>query len=62
VTVDRWPREAQSRPLFSLRHMYATFQIVYGGTDLHLLARQMGNVNRDERASLQSSDPETSCR
>ena len=22
--------------------MYATFQIVYGGTDLHLLARQMG--------------------
>lgn len=22
--------------------MYATFQIVHGGTDLHLLARQMG--------------------
>ena len=32
----------QNRTLYSLRHMYATFQIVYGGTDLHLLARQMG--------------------
>ena len=36
------PRTEQNRTLYSLRHMYATFQIVYGGTDLHLLARQMG--------------------
>ena len=36
------PRTNQNRTLYSLRHMYATFQIVYGGTDLHLLARQMG--------------------
>jgi integrase len=35
-------RTDQNRTLYSLRHMYATFQIVYGGTDLHLLARQMG--------------------
>jgi integrase len=35
-------RTEQNRTLYSLRHMYATFQIVYGGTDLHLLARQMG--------------------
>ena len=32
----------QNRTLYSLRHMYATFQIVYGGVDLHLLATQMG--------------------
>ena len=32
----------QNRTLYSLRHMYATFQIVYGENDLHLLARQMG--------------------
>jgi integrase len=32
----------QNRTLYSLRHMYATFQIVYGGLDLHLLATQMG--------------------
>jgi integrase len=32
----------QNRTLYSLRHMYATFQIVYDGTDLHLLAKQMG--------------------
>src|ERR1019366_7283226 len=32
----------QNRTLYSLRHMYATFQIVYGGVDLHLLAKQMG--------------------
>jgi integrase len=36
------PRTEQNRTLYSLRHVYATFQIVYGGTDLHLLARQMG--------------------
>jgi integrase len=35
-------RTDQSRTLYSLRHMYATFQIVFGGVDLHLLARQMG--------------------
>jgi integrase len=35
-------RTEQNRTLYSLRHMYATFQIVYGGTDIHLLARQMG--------------------
>ena len=32
----------QNRTLYSLRDMYATFQIVYGGIDFHLLARQMG--------------------
>jgi integrase len=36
------PNTGQNRTLYSLRHMYATFQIVYGGTDLHLLAKQMG--------------------
>jgi integrase len=36
------PNTSQNRTLYSLRHMYATFQIVYGGVDLHLLATQMG--------------------
>ena len=35
-------RTEQHRTLCSLRQCYPTFQIVYGGTDLHLLARQMG--------------------
>lgn len=42
VAFGRWrfPHE-QNGTLYSLRHMYATFQIVYGGTDLHLLVGQM---------------------
>jgi len=35
------PNTGQNRTLYSLRHMYATFQIL-GGTDIHVLARQMG--------------------
>jgi integrase len=36
------PVTGQDRTLYSLRHTYATFQIVYRGIDLHLLATQMG--------------------
>jgi integrase len=36
------PKTGQNRTLYSLRHMYATFQIVYGHIDLHLLSRQKG--------------------
>jgi integrase len=32
----------RNRTLYSLRHMYATFQIVHGNINLHVLARQMG--------------------
>jgi len=32
----------QSRSLYSLRHTYATFQILYGKIDLHTLAKNMG--------------------
>jgi integrase len=35
-------RTGQDRTLYSFRHMYATFQIVYNGVDVHLLASQMG--------------------
>jgi integrase len=35
-------RTNQERTLYSLRHTYATFAIVYEGIDLHLLAKQMG--------------------
>lgn len=30
------------RSLYSLRHTYATFQILYSGIDLHTLAKNMG--------------------
>jgi integrase len=36
------PITGEERTLYSLRHTYATFQIVYRGIDLHLLAKQMG--------------------
>jgi integrase len=36
------PITGQERTLYSLRHMYATFAIVFEGIDLHLLAKQMG--------------------
>jgi integrase len=36
------PMTGQERTLYSLRHMYATFQIAIYGVDIHLLAKQMG--------------------
>jgi integrase len=36
------PNTGRKRTLYSLRHMYATFRIVYGNVNLHVLARQMG--------------------
>jgi integrase len=36
------PVTEQERVLYSLRHTYATFQILYRNVDLHLLAKQMG--------------------
>jgi len=39
----------QKRTLYSLRHTYATFELL-NGTDIHTLARQMGtSVNMLER-------------
>ncbi|HEX3501854.1 MAG TPA: hypothetical protein VHU22_00520 [Xanthobacteraceae bacterium] len=35
-------RTGQNRTLYSFRHTYATFRIIYDSIDLHLLARQMG--------------------
>jgi integrase len=35
------PLTGHNRTLYSLRHTYATFQVI-GGVDLHLLAKQMG--------------------
>jgi integrase len=40
------PKTGQNRTLYSLRHMYATFAIVHGNVDLHLLSRQMGTSMR----------------
>ena len=33
----------QNRTLYSLRHTYATFELLRGGTDIHTLSKQMGN-------------------
>ena len=33
----------QVRTLYSLRHTYATLELLENGTDIHILARQMGN-------------------
>jgi integrase len=33
----------QNRTLYSLRHTYATFELLRGGTDIHVLSKQMGN-------------------
>jgi len=35
--------EGQTRTLYSLRHTYATFELLEHGTDIHTLAKQMGN-------------------
>jgi integrase len=35
--------DGQNRTLYSLRHTYATLELLEHGTDLHLLAKQMGN-------------------
>ena len=35
--------EGQTRTLYSLRHTYATLELIENRTDLHILAKQMGN-------------------
>ena len=40
LLVDR--KTDQNRTLYSLRHTYATFGMVYAGLPIHLLAKQMG--------------------
>jgi integrase len=35
--------DGQTRTLYSLRHTYATFELLRGGTDIHTLSKQMGN-------------------
>ena len=35
--------EEQTRTLYSLRHNYATLELIENRTDLHTLAKQMGN-------------------
>jgi integrase len=39
LTVDRY---GQGRTLYCLRHSYATYRLQYGGTDVYLLAKNMG--------------------
>jgi integrase len=38
--------EGQTRTLYSLRHAYATLELIENRTDLHTLAKQMGNSAR----------------
>ncbi|MFM8666569.1 MAG: integrase, partial [Betaproteobacteria bacterium] len=33
----------QNRTLYSLRHTYATLELLRGAVDIHTLSRQMGN-------------------
>ena len=35
--------EGQTRTLYSLRHTYATFELLRQSTDIHTLSKQMGN-------------------
>ena len=35
--------EGQTRTLYSLRHTYATFELLENSIDIHTLAKQMGN-------------------
>jgi integrase len=35
--------DGQNRTLYSLRHTYATFKLLRGGTDIHTLSKQLGN-------------------
>jgi integrase len=35
--------DGQNRTLYSLRHTYATFELLRGGTDIYALNKQMGN-------------------
>ena len=35
--------EGQNRTLYSLRHTYATFEMLRGEVDIHTLSKQMGN-------------------
>jgi integrase len=35
--------DGQNRTLYSLRHTYATFELLENSTDIHTLAKQMGN-------------------
>lgn len=35
--------EGQARTLYSLRHTYATLELLENGTDIHTLSKQMGN-------------------
>jgi integrase len=35
--------EGQTRTLYSLRHTYATFELLRHNTDIHTLSKQMGN-------------------
>jgi len=36
-------KEEQTRTLYSLRHTYATLELIENRTDIHTLAKQMGN-------------------
>jgi integrase len=35
--------EGQNRTLYSIRHTYATFELLEGNVDIHTLSKQMGN-------------------
>jgi len=35
--------QGQTRTLYSLRHTYATLQLLKNSTDIHTLSKQMGN-------------------
>jgi integrase len=35
--------QGKTRTLYSIRHTYATLDLLRGGMDIHTLARQMGN-------------------
>jgi integrase len=43
LTGLRKSRTGEDRTLYSLRHTYATFELLEHKTDIHTLSKQMGN-------------------
>ena len=48
--------EGQTRTLYSLRHTYATFELLNNKTDIHTLSKQMGNSIAGCRTRTRSAD------
>jgi integrase len=44
----------QTRTLYSLRHTYATFELLNNKTDIHTLSKEMGNSSANIKRHFRS--------